>query len=127
MCCVFRFSFFFLVALLLMVVVVLSVQMGKEEGGSVVVEHEGLSTYYQARIEEYELTVQNKTQNLRRLEAQRNELNTKGNSVRLCTALVARLSRAMVPWSCVILTMCLLRARVCHAVQSASCAMSCHC
>jgi hypothetical protein len=39
---------------------------------------EGLKTYYKAKIEEYEIAVRNKTQNLRRLEAQRNELNTKG-------------------------------------------------
>ena len=41
---------------------------------------EGLKTYYKAKIEEYEIAVRNKTQNLRRLEAQRNELNTKGAS-----------------------------------------------
>jgi len=44
------------------------------EGGSA----EGLRAYYKAKIEEAELAVRNKTQNLRRLEAQRNELNAKG-------------------------------------------------
>lgn len=39
---------------------------------------DGLRSYYKAKIEEYEIAVRNKTQNLRRLEAQRNELNTKG-------------------------------------------------
>jgi hypothetical protein len=39
---------------------------------------EGLKSYYQGKIEEFELAVRDKTQNLRRLEAQRNELNGKG-------------------------------------------------
>ena len=39
---------------------------------------EGLKAYFKAKIEEAEIAVRNKTQNLRRLEAQRNELNTKG-------------------------------------------------
>lgn len=42
------------------------------------VTQEGLKAYYKAKIEEAELAVRNKTQNLRRLEAQRNELNSKG-------------------------------------------------
>jgi 26S proteasome regulatory subunit T6 len=42
-----------------------------------------LTTYYKAKIEEYEIAVRNKTQNLRRLEAQRNELNTKGAWLRV--------------------------------------------
>ena len=37
----------------------------------------GLSNYYQGKIDELELTVREKTQNLRRLQAQRNELNSK--------------------------------------------------
>jgi hypothetical protein len=40
---------------------------------------EGVKQYYQAKIEECELTINEKTQNLRRLEAQRNALNAKGN------------------------------------------------
>mmetsp|Transcript_18225 Transcript_18225/g.29946 ORF Transcript_18225/g.29946 Transcript_18225/m.29946 type:complete len:395 (+) Transcript_18225:38-1222(+) len=43
--------------------------MGKMEGG--------LKSYYQSRIEELESIVREKTQNLRRLEAQRNELNSR--------------------------------------------------
>jgi hypothetical protein len=39
---------------------------------------EGLKPYYKGKIEELEIRVREKTQNLRRLEAQRNELNTKG-------------------------------------------------
>lgn len=39
---------------------------------------DGLRGYYKAKIEELEISVRNKTQNLRRLEAQRNELNTQG-------------------------------------------------
>lgn len=38
----------------------------------------GLTSYYQQKIELLELTVRDKTQNLRRLQAQRNELNSKG-------------------------------------------------
>ncbi|KAG2183640.1 hypothetical protein INT43_006648, partial [Umbelopsis isabellina] len=38
---------------------------------------EGVKQYYQAKIEECELTINEKTQNLRRLEAQRNALNAK--------------------------------------------------
>lgn len=39
---------------------------------------DGLRGYYKSKIEELEIAVRNKTQNLRRLEAQRNELNTQG-------------------------------------------------
>lgn len=39
---------------------------------------EGLSSYYKAKIEELEIQARDKQHNLRRLEAQRNELNTKG-------------------------------------------------
>ena len=39
---------------------------------------EGIKQYYVSKIEELHLTVTEKTQNLRRLEAQRNELNAKG-------------------------------------------------
>jgi len=41
---------------------------------------EGIKNYYQAKIEEAELSTNEKTQNLRRLEAQRNALNAKGMS-----------------------------------------------
>lgn len=39
---------------------------------------EGLKQYYITKIEELQLIVTEKTQNLRRLQAQRNELNAKG-------------------------------------------------
>jgi 26S proteasome regulatory subunit T6 len=39
---------------------------------------EGLNDYYKGKIEELEIAVRDKTHNLRRLEAQRNDLNTKG-------------------------------------------------
>lgn len=38
----------------------------------------GVKSYYQAKIEVAELTINQKTQNLRRLEAQRNALNARG-------------------------------------------------
>ena len=38
----------------------------------------GLTSYFTGKIAELELSVRDRTQNLRRLEAQRNELNTKG-------------------------------------------------
>lgn len=42
---------------------------------------DGLKAYYKTKIEELELLVKDKTHNLRRLEAQRNELNTQGKSL----------------------------------------------
>ena len=39
---------------------------------------EGLKQYYITKIEELQLIVTDKNQNLRRLQAQRNELNAKG-------------------------------------------------
>lgn len=39
---------------------------------------EGLKSYYRAKIEELEILARDRQHNLRRLEAQRNELNTKG-------------------------------------------------
>ena len=38
----------------------------------------GIKAYYQAKIEAAEITINRKTQNLRRLEAQRNALNARG-------------------------------------------------
>lgn len=40
--------------------------------------NDGLKAYYVTKIEELQLVVSEKTQNLRRLQAQRNELNAKG-------------------------------------------------
>lgn len=41
----------------------------------------GIKSYYQAKIEAAELTINQKTQNLRRLEAQRNALNARGKCI----------------------------------------------
>ncbi|RKP23552.1 26S proteasome subunit ATPase 5 [Syncephalis pseudoplumigaleata] len=43
---------------------------------------QGIQAFYQSKIEECELTINEKTQNLRRLEAQRNALNSKVRSLR---------------------------------------------
>ncbi|CAF4187822.1 unnamed protein product [Adineta steineri] len=40
--------------------------------------HEGIKQYYVQKIEELQLHVAEKSQNLRRLQAKRNELNAKG-------------------------------------------------
>lgn len=42
---------------------------------------EGFRPYYITKIEELQLTVAEKSQNLRRLQAQRNELNAKGTCI----------------------------------------------
>lgn len=42
---------------------------------------DGLRSYYITKIEELQLIVSEKTQNLRRLQAQRNELNSKGSNL----------------------------------------------
>jgi len=44
----------------------------------------GIKSYYQAKIEAAELLINQKTQNLRRLEAQRNALNARGESSTRC-------------------------------------------
>ena len=41
---------------------------------------EGFRSYYIQKIEELQLIVNEKSQNLRRLQAQRNELNAKGEN-----------------------------------------------
>jgi hypothetical protein len=41
---------------------------------------EGLQTYYTQKIEELEVVLREKEQNVRRLEAQRNEWNAKGSN-----------------------------------------------
>jgi len=52
---------------------VATVQMEVEQTG----DHEGLKQYYITKIEELQVVVSEKMKNLRRLEAQRNELNAK--------------------------------------------------
>lgn len=52
--------------------------MGAMDAGMGGGAKEGLRAYYTAKIEEHELAVRSKTQNLARLQAQRNELNAKG-------------------------------------------------
>ena len=47
---------------------------------------EGLKSYYRAKIEELEILSRDRQHNLRRLEAQRNELNTKGAPLPQLTA-----------------------------------------
>ena len=39
---------------------------------------QGLASYYQSKIDELSIVIQDKAQNLRRLEAQRNDANSKG-------------------------------------------------
>ncbi len=53
-----------------------TVTMGRAVG-------DGLKGYYKTKIEELELLIKDKTHNLRRLEAQRNELNTQGDKLSL--------------------------------------------
>ena len=62
---------------------------------------EGLKTYYKAKIEELEILARDKQHNLRRLEAQRNELNTKGR-------LLLRVFAVTITRPCSV-TYCLLR------------------
>ena len=53
----------------------------------------GIKSYYQAKIETAEVEINQKTQNLRRLEAQRNALNARGarsQSYTPCSALIHR-------------------------------------
>ncbi len=39
---------------------------------------DGLRTYYESKVEELELRIRTKQHDLKRLEAQRNELNSRG-------------------------------------------------
>ena len=55
---------------------------------------EGLRAYYQSKIEELELAIRDKQHNLHRMEAQRNELNSRGGSDRGPARLLGGLKRA---------------------------------
>lgn len=55
------------------------------------VSEEGLRSYYTSKIEELEVLIRDKSANLERLKAQRNELNAKGSHLGpACRALYAR-------------------------------------
>lgn len=51
----------------------------------VVATGEGLRAYYKGKIEDLEVQLRDKQHNLRRMEAQRNELNNKGKATALLT------------------------------------------
>lgn len=44
------------------------------------IDTQGINTFYNSKIEELELTCRERARNLRRLEAQRNEWNSKGKT-----------------------------------------------
>jgi 26S proteasome regulatory subunit T6 len=46
----------------------------------------GIKAFFQSKIEQAELTINRKTQNLRRLEAQRNALNARGEKLEESTS-----------------------------------------
>jgi len=52
---------------------------------------DGLRNYYIAKIEELQSVLSEKSQDVRRLEAQRNELNAKGRSILISFITVSRL------------------------------------
>merc|ERR1711920_321748 len=56
--------------------------MGKVAGMAAVASQDGIRAYYSGKTEQLEIALREKTQNLRRLEAQRNELNTKVRMLR---------------------------------------------
>lgn len=60
------------------------------------VRGEGFRSYYIQKIEELQLVVAEKSQNLRRLQAQRNELNAKGKFSFLPFVLVQKNLYAMI-------------------------------
>jgi len=43
----------------------------------------GVESYYQQKLDEIDLSIRERTENLQRLRAQRNELNSKGEEVAL--------------------------------------------
>jgi hypothetical protein len=61
----------------------------------------GIKSYYQTKIEAAELLINQKTQNLRRLEAQRNALNARGESSVFLSVLKALILNLVVISKCV--------------------------
>lgn len=55
-------------------------KLKKLRGMETASEKDGIKSYYQAKIQELSMNIKTKQSNLKRLEAQRNELNTKGSS-----------------------------------------------
>jgi 26S proteasome regulatory subunit T6 len=56
--------------------------MQKEQGENTQKRNDGIKSYYKYKVESLQLIIQERTQNLRRLEAQRNELNAKVRMLR---------------------------------------------
>jgi hypothetical protein len=75
---------------------------------------DGLRAYYRGKIEDLEIQIRDKQHNLRRMEAQRNELNAKGESLAL---------RCPPPTDLLSPTLKILF----RCMQSGCCARSCNC
>ena len=58
-------------------------------GAQMTQSHHGIRQYYVSKIEELQFVIAQTTHNLRRLEAQRNQLNAKGAFCRICESFVA--------------------------------------
>lgn len=58
---------------------------------------EGFRSYYITKIEELQLIVAEKSQNLRRLQAQRNELNAKGKLSKLLHVIYVVITNKLFP------------------------------
>jgi hypothetical protein len=61
-------------------------------------ETQGISTFYHSQVEELEFVCREKARNLRRLEAQRNDWNTRGGILFL-SSLCCELTRDLLPCS----------------------------
>ena len=57
-------------------------QSSDADGGPEAMRSSGISAYYESKIRALEVQVRKKTENLRRLEAQRNELNGRVKDLR---------------------------------------------
>jgi hypothetical protein len=69
---------------------------GEGSGAGAATKGEALRPYYLSKIEQCEILLAEKLQNLHRLEAQRNELNSKGTRIRR-----SRVSNGLGSFSCV--------------------------